>query len=116
MIDIKLIRTNPELVKENIKKKFQDDKLPLVDKNGKHAEAPRSSRKEKREKDEWVSRKQKKKVSGEEIGGTCIRYEICYCRFIAGNQEDSLAPIRQRFPIWFPKGCVRQQGSIHSTY
>jgi len=32
MIDIKLIRTNPELVKENIKKKFQDDKLELVDK------------------------------------------------------------------------------------
>ena len=31
MIDIKLIRTNPELVKENIKKKFQDEKLPLVD-------------------------------------------------------------------------------------
>ena len=26
MIDIKLIRTNPELVKENIKKKFQDEK------------------------------------------------------------------------------------------
>lgn len=31
MIDIKLIRENPELVKENIKKKFQDEKLPLVD-------------------------------------------------------------------------------------
>jgi len=31
MIDIKLIRENPDLVKENIKKKFQDDKLPLVD-------------------------------------------------------------------------------------
>ena len=31
MIDIKLIRENRELVKENIKKKFQDDKLPLVD-------------------------------------------------------------------------------------
>ncbi len=31
MIDINLIRTNPELVKENIKKKFQDEKLPLVD-------------------------------------------------------------------------------------
>ena len=31
MIDIKLVRTNPELVKENIKKKFQDDKLVLVD-------------------------------------------------------------------------------------
>ena len=32
MIDINLIRTNPELVKENIKKKFQDNKLELVDK------------------------------------------------------------------------------------
>lgn len=31
MIDIKLIRENPELVKENIKKKFQDQKLELVD-------------------------------------------------------------------------------------
>lgn len=31
MIDINLIRTNKELVKENIKKKFQDEKLPLVD-------------------------------------------------------------------------------------
>ncbi len=31
MIDIKLIRETPEIVKENIKKKFQDEKLPLVD-------------------------------------------------------------------------------------
>ena len=32
MLDIKFIRENPEIVKENIKKKFQDEKLPLVDK------------------------------------------------------------------------------------
>ena len=31
MLDIKFIRENPEIVKENIKKKFQDHKLPLVD-------------------------------------------------------------------------------------
>ncbi|MGM9882234.1 MAG: serine--tRNA ligase [Bacilli bacterium] len=31
MIDINIIRTNKELVKENIRKKFQDEKLPLVD-------------------------------------------------------------------------------------
>jgi len=31
MIDIKFLRENPEVVKENIKKKFQDSKLPLVD-------------------------------------------------------------------------------------
>jgi len=32
MLDIKFIRSNPEVVKENIKKKFQEKKLPLVDK------------------------------------------------------------------------------------
>ncbi|MDR2515326.1 MAG: serine--tRNA ligase [Christensenellaceae bacterium] len=31
MLDIRLLRANPEVVKENIKKKFQDYKLPLVD-------------------------------------------------------------------------------------
>ena len=31
MLDIKFVRTNPDAVKENIKKKFQDYKLPLVD-------------------------------------------------------------------------------------
>lgn len=31
MLDIKFLRTNPDIVKENIKKKFQDEKLPLVD-------------------------------------------------------------------------------------
>ena len=31
MLDIRFVRENPELVKENIKKKFQDQKLPMVD-------------------------------------------------------------------------------------
>ena len=31
MLDMKFLRENPELVKENIKKKFQNEKLPLVD-------------------------------------------------------------------------------------
>ena len=31
MLDIKFVRENPDLVKENIKKKFQDKKLDLVD-------------------------------------------------------------------------------------
>ncbi len=31
MLDIKFVRTNPDVVKENIKKKFQNEKLPLVD-------------------------------------------------------------------------------------
>ena len=32
MLDIKFIRENPDVVKENIRKKFQEEKLPLVDK------------------------------------------------------------------------------------
>ena len=32
MIDIKFLRENPEVVKQNIRNKFQDEKLPLVDK------------------------------------------------------------------------------------
>ena len=31
MLDIRFVRENPEIVKENIKKKFQDHKLPMVD-------------------------------------------------------------------------------------
>ena len=31
MIDIRFLRENPEVVKQNIRNKFQDDKLPLVD-------------------------------------------------------------------------------------
>ena len=31
MLDLRFVRENPEIVKENIKKKFQDAKLPLVD-------------------------------------------------------------------------------------
>ena len=31
MLDTKFVRQNPDAVKENIKKKFQDEKLPLVD-------------------------------------------------------------------------------------
>ena len=31
MLDIKFLRENPNVVKQNIKNKFQDDKLPLVD-------------------------------------------------------------------------------------
>ncbi len=31
MLDIKFVRENPDIVKENIRKKFQDHKLPMVD-------------------------------------------------------------------------------------
>lgn len=44
MLDIKFVRQNPELVKENIKKKFQDEKLPLVDEAIKYDEEMRAAK------------------------------------------------------------------------
>ena len=46
MIDIQLLRDNPELVKENIRKKFEDQKLPLVDEVLELDQKFRSSKKE----------------------------------------------------------------------
>ena len=63
MIDIRLVRENPELVKENIKKKFQDSKLPLVDRV---LELDKESRAVKMEADSL--RAERNKIS-KEIGG-----------------------------------------------
>ncbi|MBQ6888875.1 MAG: serine--tRNA ligase [Lachnospiraceae bacterium] len=62
MIDIKFLRENPEAVKENIKKKFQDKKLPLVDEV---IELDAESRKTKQEADDL--RASRNKIS-KEIG------------------------------------------------
>jgi len=63
MIDIKFLRENPEVVKENIKKKFQDEKLPLVDEV---IALDAESRKAKQEADDL--RANRNKIS-KEIGG-----------------------------------------------
>ena len=63
MIDIKLIRTNPEIVKENIKKKFQDSKLELVDK------VIELDKKYRETKVECDSLRNQRKVKSKEIGG-----------------------------------------------
>lgn len=63
MIDIKFLRENPDVVKENIKKKFQDEKLPLVDEV---IALDAESRKAKQEGDDL--RASRNKIS-KEIGG-----------------------------------------------
>ncbi|MDE7138306.1 MAG: serine--tRNA ligase, partial [Ruminococcus sp.] len=63
MLDMKLIRTNPELVKENIRKKFQDEKLELVDKV---VELDKQYRETKVECD---SLRNQRKVKSKQIGG-----------------------------------------------
>ena len=63
MIDKKFLRENPDIVKENIKKKFQDEKLPLVDEV---IELDAKSRKVQQEADDLRSKKNK---IAKQIGG-----------------------------------------------
>ena len=77
MLDVKLIRTNPELVKENIKKKFQDSKLELVDKV---VELDKQYRETKVECD---TLRNQRKVKSKEIGG-----------FMAKGQKDEAERIK----------------------
>ena len=75
MIDIKFLRENPEIVKENIRKKFQDEKLPLVDEV---IELDAESRKTQTEADEL--RANRNKVS-KEIGALMAQ----------GKKEEAMA-------------------------
>ena len=63
MLDIRFIRENPELVRENIRKKFQDKKLPLVD------EVIELDRKNREAMQQADSLRNQRKVLSKEIGG-----------------------------------------------
>lgn len=63
MLDIKFLRENPDIVKENIKKKFQDSKIPMVDEV---IELDVQSRKAKQEADDLRAAKNR---IAKEIGG-----------------------------------------------
>lgn len=63
MIDINLIRKTPDVVRENIKKKFQDSKLPLVD------EVIELDRKNREAMQQADSLRNQRKVLSKEIGG-----------------------------------------------
>ena len=63
MLDIKLLRTDPELVKENIRKKFQDEKLVLVD------EVVEMDRKYRDSKTEGDTLRAQRNIISKQIGG-----------------------------------------------
>ena len=99
MIDIKLIREQRDLVRQNIKKKFQDEKLPLVDEI---YELDKKFRNAKKEADDL--RSQKNKLS-DEIGslmregkkeeGLKIKEEIGAISFKIANLESEEASLEQ---------------------
>ncbi len=75
MIDIKFLRENPEAVKENIRKKFQDEKLPLVDEVIEYDAKARAAQQEADQ-----IRADKKKIS-KQIGGLMAQ----------GKKEEAMA-------------------------
>ena len=84
MLDMHLLRTDPELVKENIRKKFQDEKLPLVD------EVVEFDRQFREAKSQGDALRSKRKTISKEIGGLMGR----------GMKEEELsAKIRERMLV-----------------
>lgn len=93
MIDIKFLRENPEIVKENIKKKFQDQKLELVDKV---IVLDKESREAKKEADKL--REKRNKIS-KEIGvlmGQGKRDEAEACKKEVQDMADRLKELEEK--------------------
>ncbi|MCK4997832.1 serine--tRNA ligase [Candidatus Pacearchaeota archaeon] len=109
MIDIKLIRECPELVKDNIKKKFQDKKLELVDKV---IELDTKWRKEKKKVDDLRSKrnkiseqinklmKEKKKDEGEDliVQAKEIPIKIDKIEVVASKLAEEIKEIMMKIP------------------
>ena len=87
MIDIKYLRENPETVKENIKKKFQDEKIALVDEV---IALDQESRKTQQEADEL--RANRNKIS-KEIGALMAQGKITKIMMVIPNIIDPSVPI-----------------------
>ena len=90
MIDIKFLRENPEIVKQNIRNKFQDSKLPLVDEV---IELDQKSRAAKKEADELRSQRNK---NSKEIGALMAkgqREEAEKVKALVTDQAERLAEL-----------------------
>ena len=109
MLDIKFLRENPELVKENIKKKFQDSKLPLVDevialdeemrKNKRKADDLRANR-NKVSKSIGALMAQKKLAEAEEAKKIVAEQaaELAACEALEGELEEKVKNIMMVIP------------------
>ena len=100
MIDINILRNNPELVKENIKRKFQDHKLPLVDEVVKLDKTLRALKKEgddkRREKNESSSQIGKLIAQGKRDEAEKIKLQVAQInkRIVDIEEEEQKISIR----------------------
>ena len=90
MLDIKFLRENPEVVKENIRKKFQDSKLPLVDEV---IELDKLSRAAKKEADELRAQRNKHSKEIGALMGQGKREEAEAMKVLVTSQGERLAEL-----------------------
>ncbi len=90
MIDIKFLRENPDVVKENIRKKFQDSKLPLVDEV---IELDKQSRAAKKEADELRAQRNKHSKEIGALMGQGKREEAEQMKKLVTSQGEKLAEL-----------------------
>ena len=90
MLDIKFVRENPEVVKENIKKKFQDSKLPLVDEV---IELDKLSRAAKKEADELRAQRNKHSKEIGALMGKGLKEEAEAMKVLVTSQGERLAEL-----------------------
>ncbi len=90
MLDIKFLRENPDVVKENIRKKFQDSKLPLVDEV---IELDKLSRAAKKEADELRAQRNKHSKEIGALMGQGKREEAEAMKVLVTSQGERLAEL-----------------------
>ena len=93
MIDIKFLRENPDVVKENIKKKFQDHKLPLVDEV---IALDIESRNTKKEADDLRAQRNKHSKEIGALMGKGMREEAEQMKALVTSQGEKLAELEAK--------------------
>ncbi|MBQ9743380.1 MAG: serine--tRNA ligase [Ruminococcus sp.] len=93
MLDIRFLRENPDIVKENIKKKFQDSKLPLVDQV---IELDKESRAVKKEADDLRAQRNKHSKMIGALMGQGKRDEADQMKALVTSQGERLAELEKQ--------------------
>ncbi|MBQ4105914.1 MAG: serine--tRNA ligase [Clostridia bacterium] len=93
MLDIKFVRENPDIVKENIKKKFQDSKLPLVDQV---IELDKESRAVKKEADDLRAQRNKHSKMIGALMGQGKRDEAEEMKVLVTSQGERLSELEKQ--------------------
>ena len=114
MIDIKFLRENPEIVKQNIKNKFQDSKLPLVDEV---IELDKQSRAAKKEADELrAQRNANSKKIGALMGQKKLE-EAEEMKALVTSQAEKLQELEQRVKALGGRVLpLKVSGGFHSPF